>query len=242
MHAFSHSPIPRYLQLADLFRQQIARGIWKVGDRLPSNEELARIYDVARGTVRQAVQLLESEQLIEARQGRGSFVTGSINQDRWIRVVSSLDELAKFYSETRPQMLTLHEGIETAPVRDSDGTPAPSYVYMRRVHSRDAQPYCVIDIYLDEALFQGAPDKYRSEPVIPLLMATRPTPIATARQTLTLSGAGIEVAEHLHVAVSSPVANVRRVFANADGRVTYLALVTYRGDVIRIEMDLKPGA
>jgi GntR family transcriptional regulator len=33
---------------------------------------------------------------------------------------------------------------------------------------------------------------------------------------------------------------VRRVFTDEDGRVIYLGEVTYRGDFVRIEMDLKP--
>jgi len=40
--------------------------------------------------------------------------------------------------------------------------------------------------------------------------------------------------------VNSPVAQVRRIFKDSDGCVIYLADVVYRGDVIRLEMDLKP--
>ncbi len=237
--ALGNSPVPRYLQLVELFRQQIARGVWKVGDRLPSNDELARSYEVARGTVRQAVQLLEREQLIEARQGRGSFVMGSVKEDRWVRMESSLEELAKVYRRTRPEMLTLREAVEAAPLRASDGVPAASYVQMRRVHRRDDDAYCLIDIHLDERLFRRSPKRFRTEAVIPILTAMRPSPIATARQTLTLAGAGLEAAEHLRIPVGSPVAHVRRVFTGAGGQVIYLAEVTYRGDVIQLEMDLK---
>jgi len=237
--ALGNSPIPRYLQLVELFRQQIARGVWKVGDRLPSNDELARAYDVARGTVRQAVQLLERERLIEARQGRGSFVMGSVKEDRWVRMESSLEELAKIYRRTQPEMLMLRELVGEAPVRASDGVSAASYVYMRRVHRRDGNAYCIIGIYLEERLFRRAPKRFRAEAVIPILTAMRPSPVVAARQTLTLAGADLEAAEHLRIPVGSPVANVRRVFVDAAGQVIYLAEVTYRGDVIHLEMDLK---
>ena len=45
---------------------------------------------------------------------------------------------------------------------------------------------------------------------------------------------------HLNVAVNSPVAEVRRICAASDGAVLYLGEVTYRGDYIHFEMDLKP--
>jgi GntR family transcriptional regulator len=40
--------------------------------------------------------------------------------------------------------------------------------------------------------------------------------------------------------LNSPVAEVRRVFTIADRTVIYLGEVTYRGDFIRIDMDLRP--
>ena len=48
----SNAEVPLYIQLADLFRQRIAKGIWKEGDRLPSLEQLVDEFEVARVTVR----------------------------------------------------------------------------------------------------------------------------------------------------------------------------------------------
>jgi GntR family transcriptional regulator len=44
----------------------------------------------------------------------------------------------------------------------------------------------------------------------------------------------------LQIPLNSPVAEVRRVFTAADRSVIYLGEVTYRGDFIRIDMDLRP--
>jgi GntR family transcriptional regulator len=49
----------------------------------------------------------------------------------------------------------------------------------------------------------------------------------------------MEVAHWLQVPVNAPVAEVRRVFTDAAGRVIYLAEVTYRGDFIHLQMTLK---
>ena len=63
---------------------------------------------------------------------------------------------------------------------------------------------------------------------------------AQARQVLKIGSADLEAARHLHMHVGEPVAEVRRVFTDADRRVIYLAGVTYRGDLFRLEMDLAP--
>jgi GntR family transcriptional regulator len=236
----ARSPVPRYAQIADLLRQRIARGGWSAGMRVPSNEELMREFDVSRITVRQAVDVLARDGLLEARQGSGTFVTGEVRDDRWLRVETSLADLAEVYRDTKPELLTLAEATVAPSLRPDDGTPAPAYFFMKRVHAHQGRPYCVISIYLDERIFRKHPERFRTETVIPILTKMRNPAIAKARQTLTIGTAGLEVARHLGIASNAPVAEVRRVFNAADGAVIYLGEVTYRGDFIHLEMDLKP--
>lgn len=238
---FRDSPVPRYAQLADLFRHRIVRGVWGQGSKLPSLDELVREFDVARVTVRQAVELLAREGLLSAQQGRGTFVTGEPSgRLRSLRLETTLRDLADAYRGDKPE-LTLVEEADAAPVlRPQDGEPAPRYRFMRRVHSRDGEPYCVISIYLDDRVFRLAPRRFRRETVVPVLLELDAVHIAQARQTLAIGSADVEVAGYLRVAVNSPVAEVRRVCRAPDGTVIYLGEVTYRGDYIHFEMDLKP--
>ena len=97
----------------------------------------------------------------------------------------------------------------------------------------------MIDIYLDAEIFARRPTRFRKETVIPLLMQMPSVKIATARQVLTISTADLEVARHLGIHVNAPVADVRRVFTGPKRRVIYLGEVTYRGDFVHMEIDLK---
>lgn len=71
------SPIPAYQQIATDLMERIAQEEWSVGDRLPSENELAEYYGVARVTLRQAMSMLEKDHLIVKQQGRGIFVSAS---------------------------------------------------------------------------------------------------------------------------------------------------------------------
>ena len=230
---------PLYVQLADLFRQRIVKGVWKTGDKLPSLEQLGAEFEVARVTVRQAVERLTRDGLVSPQRGRGTFVTGTPSRDRWIRVETSLRNLADVYRDSHPTILTIDESTRTPRLVDGDGVAAPKYVYMRRVHSHEGRPYCVIDIWLDAEIFARRPARFRKEMVIPLLLATPSVKIATARQVLTIATADLEVARHLQINVNAPVAEVRRVFTGPKRRVIYLAEVTYRGDFVHVQFDLK---
>ncbi len=68
------SSVPLYYQLQELLHQQIASGRFAVGDALPSEGDLCRIFGVSRIVVRQALQVLEDDGEIVRQQGRGTFV------------------------------------------------------------------------------------------------------------------------------------------------------------------------
>ncbi|WP_225150620.1 GntR family transcriptional regulator [Bradyrhizobium sp. NBAIM08] len=85
MELSSDCHVPKYAQIADIFRQRIARGVWTQGFRLPANEELAAEFAVSRVTIRQAVKLLARDGVIEAQQGRGTLVTGPCGRIRHTR-------------------------------------------------------------------------------------------------------------------------------------------------------------
>lgn len=237
---FLDSPIPRYLQLADLLRQRIARGVWPQKDRLPSLEKLVEEFGVARTTVRQAIDLLAREGLVSPQRGRGTFVTGKPSRDRFINVVTSLDELARLYEDTQPKIMNIDEAATSPPLAPDEGEPAPCYTFMRRLHYRDGNAYCVINLYLDERIFRKAPDEFRNKTVIPLLTSMKDVAIAKAHQVLTIGTADMEVARLLELPINAPVAEVRRIFKDPAGTVIYLADVIYRGDAIHVEMNLKP--
>lgn len=234
----SHAPL--YAQLADLFRQRIVKGVWKNGEKLPSLDELADEFHVAKVTVRQAIDRLTRDGLLSPQRGRGTFVTGAPQDNRWLHVETTLENLSNVYRDTLPTILNIDESTRTPLLNESDGLPAERYAFMRRIHTRNGQPYCIINIYLDAAIFAQDPSRFRAETVIPVLLEMPSVHIATARQVLTISTADVEVATHLRINVNAPVAEVRRVFADDQRRVIYLGEVTYRGDFVRMDIDLKP--
>lgn len=237
---FDRVPIPRYVQLADLMRHRIKRGVWPRGETLPSIEKLMAEFEVARVTVRQAIQLLAGEGLLSPQRGRGTFVTAEPGSARRLMVQTTLDDLVEMYRGDTPDLSNIIESREMPQLTPRDGVAAPSYFHMRRVHSRAGERYCVVSLFIDERVFRLAPDRFRREVVIPLFASLPGVEIAKARQTLNIGSADIGVAKDLQIPVNTPVAEIRRVFTGPDGSVLYLGEATYRGDYIHLEMDLKP--
>ncbi len=76
-----NSPIPIYHQLKTVLQEQIENGLWRPGDRLPTEQELCRMYNISRSPVRQALKELEYEKVILRRPGLGTFVEGCLISD-----------------------------------------------------------------------------------------------------------------------------------------------------------------
>ena len=237
---FSKVPIPRYVQLADLMRQRVAKGVWAPGAMLPSIDKLMAEFNVARITVRQAIKLLALEGLLSPERGRGTFVTAKPGRKRKLVVETTLHDLVEMYRGDKPDLSNIIESDESPILTESDGLAAPKYFHMRRVHAREGEKYCVVSIYIDDRVFGLAPDRLRHEVVLPILTSLPGVTIATARQTLNISTANMEVARLLDVPINTPIGEVRRVLNAPDGTVIYLGEATYRGDYICLEMDLKP--
>lgn len=78
------SPVPYYEQLADVLQGRIESGEIAVGDRLPSELDLSAEYGIARATVRQALQLLETRELAQRVPNRGVFASRPSQDHGWM--------------------------------------------------------------------------------------------------------------------------------------------------------------
>ena len=67
-------------QVFDQMKEMIISGTWKPGDKIPSENELQRIFDVSRVAVREAIKQLKSYNIIETRHGVGSFIVEADEQ------------------------------------------------------------------------------------------------------------------------------------------------------------------
>jgi len=151
-----------YQRIADDLRTQILSGDLGPGSSLPSEAELVRQYGSSRGPVRQAINLLRSEGLIDSHQGRGVFV-----RRRPARRRLSIDGVADAAREVQDSAAEIGSRLEvrryapiaaSAEVAERLGLPAGARVLARSfrfiVEGRPAQ---LSDSYLPYDLVRGTP-------------------------------------------------------------------------------------
>lgn len=76
-------------QVATQLKDLILKGKIKAGEKVPSEESLAKYFSVGRRSVREALQYLGVIGLVTIRQGEGTFVTG-LNLDNYMRTLAEV--------------------------------------------------------------------------------------------------------------------------------------------------------
>jgi GntR family transcriptional regulator len=239
---FGRSRVPLYLQLAELLRRRIEAGVFAPGRRLPTLEDLEREFHVARVTVRLAVKALRKEGLVWSQQGKGTFVARDVPERRWLRLATDLDALCEIIAVNVPKFVPVADPPAAPRLGPNDGRPAPrGYRYLRSVQYREGEPFVVVSVHIDRAIFERAPEDFRAHTALPILVREARSRIARATNTVTIGGADPEVAEYLRVPLNAPTAEVRCVVTDRQGVALYVAEMVYRGDCARLDIDLLRG-
>lgn len=88
------SPIPLYYQIKERIQESLDNDIFKVGETIPSEMELCKLFDVSRPTVRQAISELVNEGSLKKIKGKGTFVASrKFNYGSMQDIVTYYDKL-----------------------------------------------------------------------------------------------------------------------------------------------------
>jgi GntR family transcriptional regulator len=100
---------PLYRQVYDIIVRKVAQGVWRPGTSLPSEQSLAKEMGVSQGTMRKVLDALTAENLLERRQGKGTYIAEN-TQER---------ALFRFFRLARPggKRVTPERVEETVKVR-----------------------------------------------------------------------------------------------------------------------------
>lgn len=138
-----------YVQLYEILKKKIESGEWSVGSQIPIEEELCRIYEVSKATVRLAVLELVRQGYLMRQQGKGTFVCKRVIPEG-LTMLTSFKELMletgiAFSTQVIAQMAMM-------PTDDLDvklDIPEDKHViYIKRLRSVDKEPVLLQETYI----------------------------------------------------------------------------------------------
>ncbi len=223
--------VPLYAEVAAVLRHQIMSGELLPGAKLPALSEFTGKLGVARMTIKQAMDALQEEGLIERHAGRGTFVRQVKLPKR--HTLNMRAEISQLHAMVSQFEVSVVDGDRNYKISEVDGR---VFCCMNRIHARDEKPFCRVDLRLDNGVFEMAPDRFAKEIVVTVLKDVGVS-VARARQRVTIAYADFELAQALEIRVNSPVFRVFREFFNGEGKLIYSANLIYPGDLLEFEIE-----
>nr|WP_244182822.1 GntR family transcriptional regulator [Pantoea wallisii] len=206
---------PLYKQLYTLICQQILAGTWRIGDRLPTQKEIARQYDVSLIVVKQAWNELVENGIIVSLRGTGSVVNAvpeGINFGHTFRGITSDLSLAQVRVENH-----ILE-IATRGARDAlqDGLSLPAknkYLFISRVRYAEGKPFNHEKIYINLSLFpdlQLRPEDVQNASLYEQLKSRYQVTIGSAVEKIDAILPSPQLCELLQINSQTPLLSVAR--------------------------------
>ena len=145
----------RYIDIKNCLKQAILNKEYRVGDKIPSERELAAQFEVTRVTLQKAMHMLEQEGFIERIHGKGMFVTKVIEDNVYLLNNGTSDSILGFSREFKDNvkvssrlisLKTRKAGEYIASQLDIDENDDVHYI--RRVRLVENIPVLVEDSYI----------------------------------------------------------------------------------------------
>ncbi len=234
----SRPAIHKHVQVREYVRSLIQGA--DPGSPAPSERELVQHFGVARMTVRQALDALVSEGLLERVPGRGTFVARA-KIDVQVRLSSYTEEMGR--RNMQPSSRTLLARMEAAGpgvARALEIGEGDKVVHWQRLRLADGVPMCLEDAYLADSIVpkfleQSLPDSLYVE------LQRRDLLPTWGEDSVDAAHARSDEAEQLGIRTGEPVLRIaRRAFA---GNIAVeVSRSTYRADRFTLWVPLSRPA
>jgi len=238
------SPLPLHVQVTQALRDQIVRGAWKPGDRVPGDLELCSELGISRTTIRQALAEMAHEGWVVRERGRGTFVAPPKLTE------SAVERLSGFFEDMvalgyPPVSQVLHQ--EDRPADEQIAArlnvrPGTRIVEIERLRFVEDEPVVLTTTYLPQALAPGlATADLTRRSLYEYLETECGLTLARGQRTIEAVAADARQARLLHIRKGAPLVYLQSVSYLADGRPIEYYRALHRGDRSRFEVELVRG-
>lgn len=233
--------IPRHTQISQWLRGQIERGVYGVDEKLPSENELAKKFDVSRVTIRRALQSLESDSIIYRCQGLGSFVSDERAAHDLVKLTDFNEDMAKAGLEPS-SVVQKFETVDAPewlpPLLNIDQE--SKVLQIDRLRLGDDEPIAFDSTWLPILYGQLLNEKDLAESTIyRLLEENYDIPVIRGCYKLSAEVADQHLADVLKIEENSPLFVIDRISYTIGDKPLYYQKRYYRNDKVVYEMTLE---
>lgn len=202
--------VPLYIQLKDRLLEMIQSEHYQLGDVIPSEPELMKTYSVGRATVREAINALVNEGLLEKQQGKGTYIRRketSLGFEPLISLSYSLGIRGWSHQNVilKQQVITLDGETKVRTQINGDRG-----LHLSRNRLIDGHELGLETFYFHAAFIAMCEGKDLSKSIGKLMLEELKLPVVKLLQEVTLSKVDGEEAAHMKLLKGSDVMHMKR--------------------------------
>lgn len=210
---------PIYIQIHNKIRKMIEEGKWQVGERIPSERDLAKTFEVSRMTLRQAVQTLVDEGILERRVGSGTYVSSQKVQEKMTGIQSFTENILS--QGKTPTSKTVSYHVKPASVSEAEHLNLQNetvVLRMERVRFADDVPICFEVATIPYHLVESLGKKEITSSLYRTLAEKKDIHVGRAEQTISAMLASERTAEHLNIKRGEAILRLKQITYSKDNR------------------------
>ncbi|MCP4970147.1 MAG: GntR family transcriptional regulator [Arcobacter sp.] len=206
---FKRNGIPLYLQLKDKLLKDIKLN-YKIGDLIPPEIKIEKQYEVSRITVRKAIEELVIDNVLEKKQGKGTYVK---EQKKVLYDANSIGSLTQRLSKQNDVLQT--KSIEFEVIEDDhyvrDLLKCDKLLCIKRTRLLNDVPFALMLNYLDFKRVPKIKEKYNIESLYTFLKNEYKIEFYNAKETVEAKNANEEEANELDINVRDALLSLHRL-------------------------------
>jgi GntR family transcriptional regulator len=237
---FDDDPIPIYFQIKNTLKSKILSSELNADTLLPSEAQLAKQYNISRGTARQALSELTKEGLAYRARGKGTFVSDGAGL-RELRFKGTIENLIVSGREGQTRVLEYKEVLPPSHVAKFLGIEETQHVFELGVvfsSSKGPTRYTLTYFPPDLGKTISRDELKESTEILSFVENKLETKLHHARQSININLADKTVAEYLSVAPETPIFVMERRFLARDGSPLFMSISFCRPDLYKFRIDL----
>jgi len=230
----------RYQQIADYYSDLIRQGKLSEGMKLPTENEIATLFDVSRITVRRALDDLAQAGRIVRQQGKGSYVSCKRTDMQLNNLVGFSDEMRSLGLE--PSTKLIYHGVQTPTesVMEALEIGSGQKIYLfERLRFADNKPMALERVHLPFHRFPGIENEDLTCSFYQIIRERFHCYPDNAKQSIYASPVSKYTAELLKITPGTPALQITRITYEQNNKPFEYVLSTYRGDKYVFNVRLK---
>jgi DNA-binding GntR family transcriptional regulator len=213
-----------YVQLYDIMKKKIEDKEWVSGFRIPIEQELCKVFNVSRTTVRSAVLELVRQGYLIRQQGKGTFVSKTVTSDKLTMFTTfgelMLEEGIDFSTDVLAQTIMMPVD-DLADKLNISGD--KHVIYIKRLRKVDYKPILIQETYIPFHICpQLLEEDFRKNSLFELLERKYSIHITGVRNYLDVAYLNADEGMLLDLSENSPALVLTQHFFSGETQIMYM--------------------